>query len=291
MNIVDRLDANSIWEPNSGCRIWLGALNNDHGVMKVRGQQEQVHRVAWEVENGPIPNGLWVLHSCGLGACLNVAHLRLGHRAENARDRMRHGGYRGAPGGGLQIGPRIIDVREVKKTRQSDAPFSHDELRRIISYDPDTGIFHWRTRADRDHSWNMRFSGEVAGSTLSVGYVYINFNTKLRTAHRLAWFYMTGEWPTGQVDHINRDRADNRWSNLRLATQKQNSANQGLRTTNTSGAKGVSWITGKGYWRAQIMIDGKTRFLGYFAAFEAAKAARRAAESEYHGAFASQGTH
>lgn len=286
MNLLERLEANSTWEPNSGCRLWLGALNKEHGVVKIGGKSMPVHRVAWELERGKIPFGLWVLHNCGLGACFNVGHLRLGVRQENADDRMRHGGYIGKPGGGTLAQVRIANAPRQASVRQGDAELDQAELRRVLSYDPETGVFRWRPRADRDLSWNHRFSGEEAGSVLSIGYRYINFNTKLRTAHRLAWLWMTGDWPMAYIDHINGDKADNRWSNLRAATAEQNGANQGLRSTNVSGVKGVCWVTSKRKWQASITVGKKDIYLGRFTRFEDAVAARKAAEVEHHGAFA-----
>lgn len=286
MNLVQRLESNSTWEPNSGCRLWMGALNKDHGVIKIGGKSEQVHRVAWELDRGKIPFGLWVLHNCGVGPCFNVNHLRLGVRQENATDRSRHGGYVGKPGGGLLAQVRMTKAFREKRARASDAELDQSELRRILSYDPKTGIFRWRPRADRDLSWNHRFSGEEAGAVLPIGYRYINFNKKLRSAHRIAWLWMTGEWPDAQVDHINGDRADNRWANLRAATQKQNSANVGLRSTNTSGVKGVCWLAAKSRWRATITVNRREIRLGQFRTLEDAKAARKSAEAEYHGVFA-----
>lgn len=286
MNLVQRFEANSTWEPNSGCRIWLGALKREHGVIKLNGRSESVHRLAWEMERGPIPKALWVLHNCGVGPCFNVAHLRLGTRDENASDRAMHGGYLGKPGGGLLSQVRIADAPRTKRLRATDAELNQAELRRILSYDPSTGIFRWRARPDRDQTWNTRFVGEIAGSVLQIGYRYINLNTKLKTAHRLAWLYMTGEWPIGQVDHINGNRSDNRWINLRAATQIENSANQGIRSTNTSGAKGVSWDAAKGRWKASITVAGKTINIGRYKTLAEAAAARRKAEDEHHGVFA-----
>jgi hypothetical protein len=227
MELMDRLEANSIWEPNSGCRIWEGAASRDHGVVKVHGKPQYVHRLVWEMVHGPIAKGLWVLHNCGLGLCMNVNHLRLGTRDENATDRHRHGGYIGRTDGGrgLQSQSRIQSARAPKFAQSVDAPPDQSDLRRILAYDPDTGDFRWRLRSDRDHSWNMRHVGGLAGSTLPIGYRYVNIRKKLLLAHRLAWLWMTGQWPVDQIDHINGDRVDNRWCNLRLATQKQNSAN------------------------------------------------------------------
>lgn len=286
MNLVDRLEANSTWEPNSGCRLWLGALNREHGVIKVGGKSDQVHRVAWEIERGPIPKGLWVLHNCGVGPCFNVNHLRLGTRTENTLDLNRPGGYTWGRTGMPTSRVPIHSAPDRRRPKALDAEISHAEVRRIMAYDPETGILRWRVRADRDHSWNMRFSGEEAGAVLTLGYRYINFNKRLHPAHRIAWLWMTGDWPKDDIDHINGDRADNRWANLRAATQMQNSANQKVRSTNTSGTKGVCWIAKKGRWRASIMVAGKTIYLGYFSALDDAIAARKAAETEHHGVFA-----
>lgn len=286
---MDRLEANSTWITESGCRVWLGALVRDHGAVKVGGKLMTVHRVAWELERGPIPKGLWVLHSCGVGPCFNVNHLRLGTREENASDRVAHGGYVGRPGGGLLGGVRVSSLAIPRFTAGQDAPISAAEVRRVLSYDPATGEFRWNVRSDRDASWNARFSDEIAGAVLTNGYRYINFNKKLHLAHRIAWLWMTGAQPEVQIDHINGDRADNRWSNLRAATQKQNSANQGLRTNNRSGVKGVSWESRSKKWRADITIGGKQIVLGRFRTIEDAAAARRAAETDHHGAFARSG--
>jgi hypothetical protein len=285
VNLMQRLEANSTWEPNSGCRIWLGSLTRDHGSIKVAGKLQPVHRLAWELERGPIPKGLWVLHSCGLAPCFNVNHLYLGTREDNAIDRKRHGGYVGRIGGGLAPGIGISSLPIGRQERTVDAPIDQSELRRFLRYDPETGVFHWRARTDRDHSWNMRHVGEIAGGINRVGYWVIVIR-RPRLAHRLAWTWMTGEVAEGQIDHINGDRTDNRWSNLRLVTQKQNSANQGLRTNNISGIKGVSWEARSKKWRAQIMKDGKAHYLGAYHTVEEATAVRRAAELEHQGIYA-----
>lgn len=288
MNLMQRLEANSIWEPNTGCRIWEGALVRDHGVVKVAGKLSQVHRVAWELGCGPIPKGMWVLHSCGLSPCFNVKHLYLGHRDENARDRHRHGGYVGRPGGGTE---RSVFLASTPQTRKapSVASLTQETVRTFFAYDPENGELRWRTRADRDHSWNMRFAGEVVGSILKNGYRYFNLSTRVLLAHRVIWLWMTGEWPTKQVDHINGVRDDNRWSNLRLASQEENSANQGLRSNNTSGVKGVSWDKKSKSWVVHITVSRKQMWIGSSRSKDEAIAMRRAAEAQYQGAFARTG--
>ena len=289
MKLVDRLEANTTWEPNSGCRIWMGALVRGHGVMKIGKELKKVHRVTWELERGRIPEGLWILHSCGLSACCNVNHLRLGDQAENARDRKLHGGYEGRPGGGVYPSPRILSVSMAKTVRSPLMQLTQDDVRRALDYDPETGSLTWRTRADRDHSWNMRFSGEVAGNTTRTGYRILHMSAGMFLAHRLIWIWMTGDMPDGNIDHINRDRADNRWCNLRLASASQNAMNSGLREANTSGVKGVSWSKGKRRWIAFITLNGRRRHLGSSTMIEEAKRIREAAEAEHFGEYAHKG--
>jgi hypothetical protein len=99
-------------------------------------------------------------------------------------------------------------------------------------------------------------------------------------ANRLAWFYMTGEWPADLVDHKNRARDDDRWENLRPATNAMNSQNQGMYKNNTSGFIGVSFHRGR--WRAHIRVNYKLIILGYYDTAEAAGAAYLEAKAVHH---------
>lgn len=91
--IGDKLAALSIPEPNSGCFLWLGAVNakGAHGRMEVAGRMVFAHRVAWEAANGPIPEGLCVLHKCDVPSCINPEHLFLGTQAANMQDKINKG--------------------------------------------------------------------------------------------------------------------------------------------------------------------------------------------------------
>ena len=159
-------------------------------------------------------------------------------------------------------------------------------LRQRLSYDPQTGVFTWlETHVHR--------LGKEAGSTRTGvkakggSYRMINIGGALFRAHRLAWLYMTGEWPTTDVDHINGNRADNRWSNLRLASRAENNANAGLPKNNTSGVKGVSFDPKrKRPWRAMISKDNRSRLLGDFSTKEEAATAYQQAAMEQFGEFA-----
>ncbi|MDE1814536.1 MAG: HNH endonuclease, partial [Thaumarchaeota archaeon] len=122
-----------------------------------------------------------------------------------------------------------------------------------------TGIFTWLQNRGRHFC-----AGARAGTRLPLGYWQIYLGGKRYLAHRLAWLYMTGAFPTGHIDHINRDPSDNRWVNLRAATPSQNLANQGLSKSNKSGFKGVCWNKRKRKWQAGIRIGGKQTWLGLF---------------------------
>jgi hypothetical protein len=108
--------------------------------------------------------------------------------------------------------------------------------------------------------------GEIAGDlSPSNGYWRIQINRKRYLAHTLAWFYMTGKWAEHQIDHINGQRTDNRFVNLRPATNKENHENIKLRTDNRSGHRGIHWSNSRQKWVAQICHNGVGRHVGIFA--------------------------
>lgn len=143
-----------------------------------------------------------------------------------------------------------------------------ERLREVLSYNKETGLFVWITRAARRIQ-----VGDIAGKPHGAGYISIGIDGQQYLTHRLAWLWMTGEWPWYQIDHVNRIRVDNRWDNLRSATPVQNNANAGLMKTNTSGRKGVTWFKRDSKWRAQISIDNWTRHIGYYDTLDEAHAA------------------
>lgn len=155
-----------------------------------------------------------------------------------------------------------------------------ERLREILSYDPDTGIFTWKVAVSKVKA------GAVAGCNDGQGYLRIKIDGRNYKSHRLAWLYMTGEWPKEQVDHVNGSRGDNRFENLREAAHAENLWNSGKRVDNTSGFKGVFFDTQARKWRALIGIKGKQKSLGRFTSPEAAHAAYVAAAKKYFGEFA-----
>jgi hypothetical protein len=150
-----------------------------------------------------------------------------------------------------------------------------ERLKELLDYDARTGIFTWKKAAA-----NRTVVGSIAGTFTVKGYVKIQIDRRMYSAHRLAWFYFYGTWPDGIIDHINRNKKDNRIINLRVVSASQNMRNCDLRATNTSGHKGVSYFAHRRKWAAQIRIHGKNWVVGMFDTPEAASAAyKNAAES------------
>jgi hypothetical protein len=149
-----------------------------------------------------------------------------------------------------------------------------ERLRELLSYDQATGDL---TRLVGRSGPKAR-AGDIAGRLDDSGYIRIYVDGVKYPAHRLIVLWMTGEFPPQEVDHINGDRADNRWSNLRLATRSENMRNKGTYKTNTSGLRGVSFYKRTGKWKAQIQHEGKKIGLGYFASPDLAHTAYLTAE-------------
>ncbi len=156
---------------------------------------------------------------------------------------------------------------------------SAERLRELLSYDAETGAFAWRIGRG-----GLAKSGARAGAIESGGYVQIQVEGRLRMAHRLAWLYVHGRWPTFEIDHMNGVRDDNRLSNLREATRAENQQNERrARSSNkASGLLGVTWCERASRWRAKIMLGGKNKHLGLFDTAEAAHNAYLAAKAEIH---------
>lgn len=148
-----------------------------------------------------------------------------------------------------------------------------EQLRELVVYEPYTGIF-----------W-LRDSNKPLGNKTCNGYVVFTLRGHTYRAHRLAWLYMTGNWPKNLVDHKDGDKANNKFSNLREATHQQNSYNGVRRKTNKSGFRGVCWNTKRQRWIAQIVVNGKTRYLGSFQIKEQAACVYQAAAHKHHGEF------
>jgi hypothetical protein len=162
-------------------------------------------------------------------------------------------------------------------------------LREILDYNPETGLFTWKVRKGGRPQWNATYAGKTAGSIKADGRVMIAIGTrktKLYRAHRLAWLYMTGEWPKDQIDHIDGDPTNNRFANLREATCAENQRNRPAQSNGSSGVKGLSWHKAAGKWHARVTVRGKTENLGLFVEKERAIDALIVARNRLHGDFA-----
>ena len=158
---------------------------------------------------------------------------------------------------------------------------TQEEIKKLFNYNPETGIFTWKPRSKEHLAWNGKHAGKVAGSTTS-RYVIIYIRRKPFRAHRLAWIYVYGDILFGDLDHENREKKDNRISNLRLATRSQNMRNYLLSKNNISGVRGISWNKQFFRWEAYIEINKESIHLGVFKDFDDAVKARYEAEIKYN---------
>lgn len=153
---------------------------------------------------------------------------------------------------------------------------TREYLKSILHYDRDSGLFRWKVRRG-----NVRM-GTIAGTITSHGYVQIVIDRKIYQLHRLVWLYVYGEIDNALViEHIDGNRTNNRFSNLRLTTCEINQQNQKRpQSGNTSGYLGVSKI--KNRWQARIVVNGKSKYLGLFKNPQDAYATYLKAKRELH---------
>lgn len=154
---------------------------------------------------------------------------------------------------------------------------SQDRLKEVLDYNEVTGVFTWKIHRGRVTK------GTIAGS-FRHKYVGIRVDEVLYPAHRLAWLYVKGEWPSEEIDQIDLHRDNNRIGNLRKATHQQNLCNTQLRSHSTTGFKGVR--LDRGAYVAYITINGKWNYLGRFDNPEAAHACYADAAKKAFGEFA-----
>jgi hypothetical protein len=150
-----------------------------------------------------------------------------------------------------------------------------EEVRSLLCYDADSGLFVWRVGRG-----NV-LAGTAAGGIRFDGYLSIAIRRRHYMAHRLAWLYVHGHWPSGEIDHLNGVRSDNRLSNLRDVSRTTNSENfRGPKSNNKCGFLGVSLHKKTGRWHAKIIVNGRLLSLRYHDTPEAAHAVYLAASAE-----------
>ena len=159
-----------------------------------------------------------------------------------------------------------------------DFILTQKNLKEILHYNKNTGVFTWKNHPARNIKNNT-----IAGSTTRE-YISIRINGKHYSAHRLAWLYVYGYMPESYIDHINRSKHDNRIKNLREVSPQCNNRNAGISQNNKTGINGICKHKLKSgwKWRADIMVDRKQVYLGLFKSFTEAVKARWEAEKRYN---------
>lgn len=165
------------------------------------------------------------------------------------------------------------------KPSDKDTSLKQDLLKSLLHYDQDTGIFTWLVKPRR-----AVYPGAVAGHKHKAnGYWQIKINNRHYLAHRLAWLYMTGLWPIDQIDHIDGNRSNNCWFNLRAATASQNGAN--MKPQFDKDTKGVRYRKDRSCWTAYIRVNGVLYWLGSFQTKENAEQAYAKAADKHFGSY------
>lgn len=159
--------------------------------------------------------------------------------------------------------------------REENSGLTLEEARSVFAYDRETGDLRWKVAVN-----SRALEGDPAGCIQGNGYLVVGYKGFRFSVHRLVWFLSHGAWPACQLDHINRDKTDNRLCNLREATESQNHANKLGRKP----LKGVRRSRDK--YGAQIVCRGQRHWLGTYSTPEEAHRAYAAAAQQFFGEFA-----
>lgn len=155
-----------------------------------------------------------------------------------------------------------------------------ERLRELFTYSPETGAFKRRIDAGR---WGRIKAGSSAGGVDTEGYLAIRIDGHIYRCHRLAWLYVTGEWPTKLVDHRDGVRANNRFANLRDESRQVNQENMhGPMSSNTTGFLDVHFHKAAQKFEAFINVKGKKKYIGLFDSAEEASEAYLKAKRVFH---------
>lgn len=182
----------------------------------------------------------------------------------------------------MKLMTKDLRLNALDSSLSSSSALTQKQLKEILHYNPDTGVFTWKTdkRGGRE--------GTVAGWRNDRG-IGIEINGKHYRASRLAWLYAHGIWPKKNISFINGNQFDNRIINLREAGRSEVTWHANTPKTNTSGGKGVNWHKQFKKWRARCLVNGRRYSLGCFTDIADAERAVRAFREEHHGEFANHG--
>ena len=162
-------------------------------------------------------------------------------------------------------------------------------LKELIHYDPETGVFTWKFRELKWFTsnwnyniWNNKYPNSICGITpMSDGYLRVSILGKSYKQHVLAFLYMTGNFPNNMVDHEDGVKSNNKWSNLREATNSTNQKNAKISGRNKTGCVGVSFCKSSNKYKTFVMNNNSKLHLGYFDTLEEAVLVRKEAEIKY----------
>jgi hypothetical protein len=163
------------------------------------------------------------------------------------------------------------------RVADKETGLTYERVRFLFKYNPWTG--HLIRRVSRNTN---SMKGQVIKCQPSRRYTVVTVDMRDYLAHRIIWLYMTGKWPTYQIDHINRIKYDNRWINLREATEHQQHVNIGINRRNKLGIRGITIVRNR--FCVQLKIKGQCGYLGHFENLDDAIEVRKAAEIRYFGA-------
>lgn len=155
-----------------------------------------------------------------------------------------------------------------------------DELKRLFAYDPETGALTWRVQRGKARV------GKQAGNLTDDGYLRLGLEGSYYFIHRIIWKMVTGQEPPELIDHEDTNKSNNKWTNLRPATEAENNRNRGMDKRNVSGVKGVTWNSFYRQWQAVVVVDKKHVDFGRFNSIEEAAQAIKGQRELLHGAFA-----
>lgn len=152
------------------------------------------------------------------------------------------------------------------------------KIKSSLHYNRDTGLFIWKKVSKYSNSTKV---GDIAGTIDCHGYIRIHIDGKYIKAHRLAWFFEHGYFPNKSIDHINHNKRDNRICNLRDVSTLENNRNKSITSKSKTGVHGVRFIKSRNKYKANIVVNKKEVFLGYYLNVEDAIIARKNAEKQY----------
>jgi Recombination endonuclease VII len=161
---------------------------------------------------------------------------------------------------------------EDREMKAMNSKLTVEDVKHALDFDPSVGIFVWKNPQS-----NAVKVGDPAGVIAANGRRYINVGGEKHMGHRLAWFYIHGEWPDGDVKQKNGNYDDLREGNLVLQSRQQTALNRRVNASSKSGHAGITWSEGRQKWQVHITQDYKQVGLGYFSDLDVAVAVRREA--------------